>query len=70
VTESDKHYIQSGPSWQEKAPLFNVRVHDPETRRKMVGMQEYTLFQVTSTVRPKESPCLLSARHVKKKPAS
>lgn len=52
VTESDKHYVQSGPSWQEKAPLFKVRVHDPETRRKMVGMQEYTLFQVTSTVRP------------------
>lgn len=50
VTESDKHYVQSGPSWQEKAPLFQVRVHDPETRRKMVGMQEYTLFQVTSTV--------------------
>lgn len=50
VTESDKHYIQSGPSWQEKAPLFKVRVHDPETKRKMVGMQEYTLFQVTSTV--------------------
>ncbi|KAG0038433.1 ferrochelatase hem15 [Podila clonocystis] len=49
VTESDKHYIQSGPSWQEKAPLFLVRVHDPETRRKMVGMHEYTLFQVTST---------------------
>ncbi|KAF9185257.1 hypothetical protein BGZ50_003182 [Haplosporangium sp. Z 11] len=49
VTESDKHYIQSGPSWQEKAPLFKIRVHDPETRRKMVGMQEYTLFQVTST---------------------
>ncbi|KAI1310805.1 hypothetical protein EDD11_003651 [Mortierella claussenii] len=49
VTESDKHYILSGPSWQEKAPLFKVRVHDPETRRKMVGMQEYTLFQVTST---------------------
>lgn len=52
VTESDKHYIQSGPSWQEKAPLFKVKVHDPETRRKMVGMQEYTLFQVTSTVSP------------------
>ena len=53
VTESDKHYVQSGPSWQQKAPLFKVRVHDPETRRKMVGMQEYTLFQVTSTVRPR-----------------
>ncbi|KAF9217727.1 hypothetical protein BGZ59_000645 [Podila verticillata] len=50
VTESDKHYIQSGPSWQEKAPLFQVRVHDPETRRKMVGMQEYTLFQFTQGV--------------------
>ncbi|KAI8363710.1 hypothetical protein B0O80DRAFT_434330 [Mortierella sp. GBAus27b] len=49
VTESDKHYILSGPSWQEKAPLFTVRVHDPETKRKMVGMQEYTIFQVTST---------------------
>ncbi|KAF9157287.1 hypothetical protein DFQ26_008900, partial [Actinomortierella ambigua] len=49
VTESDKHYIQSGPSWQEKVPLFRVRVHDPVTRRKMVGMQEYTVFQVTST---------------------
>ncbi|KAF9915431.1 hypothetical protein BX616_006187 [Lobosporangium transversale] len=49
VTESDKHYIQSGPTWQEKVPLFSVRVHDPETRRKMAGMQEYTLFHVTST---------------------
>ncbi|KAF9978849.1 hypothetical protein BGZ65_006838, partial [Modicella reniformis] len=48
VTESDKHYILSGPSWQEKAPMFSVRVHDPETKRKMVGMQEYTIFQVTS----------------------
>ncbi|KAF9302979.1 ferrochelatase hem15 [Mortierella antarctica] len=50
VTESDKHYVQSGPSWQEKAPLFQVRVHDPETRRKMVGMQEYTLFQFSQGV--------------------
>ncbi|CAG8436082.1 754_t:CDS:10 [Ambispora gerdemannii] len=48
ITESDKHYIQSGPSWREKAPLFKVMVHSPEKRVKLGGMQEYTIFYVTS----------------------
>ncbi|KAI9599213.1 hypothetical protein BDF19DRAFT_430456 [Syncephalis fuscata] len=47
-SESDKHYIESGPAWRHKAPEFCVRVHDPEKRAKMAGMQEYTVYQVTS----------------------
>ncbi|CAG8590116.1 2465_t:CDS:10 [Ambispora leptoticha] len=48
ITESDKHYIQSGPSWREKTPPFKVMVHSPERRVKLGGMQEYTVFHVTS----------------------
>nr|CAG8592184.1 9822_t:CDS:10 [Entrophospora candida] len=48
ITESDKHYIESGPSWQEKAPTFKVLVHNPEKRVKLGGVQEYTIFYVTS----------------------
>ncbi|RKP25016.1 hypothetical protein SYNPS1DRAFT_22955 [Syncephalis pseudoplumigaleata] len=47
-SESDKHYIENGPAWRHKAPEFRVRVHDPEKRAKMAGMQEYTIYQVTS----------------------
>ncbi|CAG8578682.1 8825_t:CDS:10 [Paraglomus brasilianum] len=48
VSESDKHYVQSGPSWLEKAPIFKVLVHSPERRVKLGGMSEYTIFHVTS----------------------
>ncbi|CAB4416731.1 unnamed protein product [Rhizophagus irregularis] len=48
ITESDKHYIQSGPSWHEKAVLFKVIVHNPEKRVKLGGVSEYTIFYVTS----------------------
>ncbi|CAG8495443.1 13261_t:CDS:2 [Acaulospora colombiana] len=48
ITESDKHYIQGGPTWQEKAPNFKIMVHDPEKRVKLGGVQEYTVFYVTS----------------------
>ncbi|RIA99387.1 hypothetical protein C1645_747570 [Glomus cerebriforme] len=48
ITESDKHYIQNGPSWQEKAPIFRVLVHNPEKRVKLGGVSEYTIFHVTS----------------------
>lgn len=50
--EADRHYIVSGtagPKWKSKAPPFYVRVHSPEKRTKMSGMQEYTVFSVTST---------------------
>ncbi|CAG8681807.1 11391_t:CDS:10, partial [Acaulospora morrowiae] len=48
VTESDKHFIQSGPSWHAKAPSFEIMVHNPEKRVKLGGVQEYTIFHVTS----------------------
>ncbi|CAI2189243.1 4394_t:CDS:2, partial [Funneliformis geosporum] len=49
ITESDKHFIQSGPSWQEKAPIFKVLIHHPEKRVKLGGVSEYTIFHVTSS---------------------
>ncbi|RKP12700.1 hypothetical protein BJ684DRAFT_16841 [Piptocephalis cylindrospora] len=48
ITESDKHHVEEGPSWKSKAPRFYVYVHDPERRTKMGGMQEYTIFHLTS----------------------
>ncbi|CAG8548987.1 31463_t:CDS:10, partial [Racocetra persica] len=48
VTETDKHYIQGGPSWLEKSPSFKIMVHNPEKRVKLGGVQEYTIFHVTS----------------------
>ncbi|KAF0489518.1 PX-domain-containing protein [Gigaspora margarita] len=48
VTETDKHYIQGGPSWLEKSPSFKIMVHNPEKRIKLGGVQEYTIFHVTS----------------------
>ncbi|KAK9766271.1 hypothetical protein K7432_004763 [Basidiobolus ranarum] len=47
VLESDKHYIQSGPSWQEKTAEFVVEVHTPKKVRS-TGTQEYITYQITS----------------------
>jgi sorting nexin-9/18/33 len=47
--QTDHHFIQSGPSWKHKFPEFSIAVHDPEKRARMGGMQEYTVFHVTST---------------------
>ncbi|ORX89579.1 hypothetical protein K493DRAFT_318594 [Basidiobolus meristosporus CBS 931.73] len=47
VPESDKHFIQSGPSWQEKTGEFIIEVHSP-TKIRGIGTQEYVTYQVTS----------------------
>ncbi|CAG8718532.1 14971_t:CDS:10, partial [Funneliformis mosseae] len=41
--------VHSGPSWQEKAPIFKVLIHHPEKRVKLGGVSEYTIFHVTSS---------------------
>lgn len=39
----------AGPKWQSKCSPFLVQVHHPEKRTKLNGMQEYTVYHVTST---------------------
>lgn len=52
LKDSEKHYIDFGPQWRSKVPLFEVRVHSPE---KFVPLASaggssaaYTMYSVTS----------------------
>ncbi|KDN42846.1 hypothetical protein K437DRAFT_248761 [Tilletiaria anomala UBC 951] len=53
--EQSQHFVVSGshgPRWKEKSRPFVVSVHSPQKRFKMSGIQEYTVFHVTSTFPP------------------
>lgn len=50
--DQNHHFVVAGPAgpkWKSKTPTFLVQVHHPEKRSKMNGMQEYTIYHVTST---------------------
>lgn len=50
--DPNHHFViagQAGPKWLSKQPPFLVQVHHPEKRTKLNGMQEYTVYYVTST---------------------
>lgn len=49
--ESEKHYIEVGPTWKNKIPPFHVRVHSPEKRLPVLeagNVGAYTVYNVTS----------------------
>lgn len=49
--DSNCHFVEAGkdgPVWKSKSPNFYVAVHDPQKRSKMNGIQEYTVFAVSS----------------------
>ncbi|SPO25936.1 related to Sorting nexin 9 [Ustilago trichophora] len=52
VEDPNRHFViagPAGPKWKSKCPPFLVQVHHPEKRTKLNGMQEYTVYHVTST---------------------
>ncbi|KAF8597785.1 hypothetical protein BDV93DRAFT_479145 [Ceratobasidium sp. AG-I] len=52
ITEADKHYVESGPSWKTKSPPFRVLVHSPSKCSSVTGA--YTLYSVTSLFQTEE----------------
>ncbi|SPC62317.1 related to Sorting nexin 9 [Ustilago sp. UG-2017b] len=52
AADPNHHFVVAGPAgpkWKSKCPPFLVQVHHPEKRTKLNGMQEYTVYYVTST---------------------
>ncbi|SPO25582.1 related to Sorting nexin 9 [Ustilago trichophora] len=50
--DPNHHFVVAGPAgpkWKSKCPPFLVQVHHPEKRTKLNGIQEYTVYHVTST---------------------
>lgn len=51
--ESDRHFVDAGPSWQEKVAPFRVLVHSPSKRTSLLS-GAYTVYNITSLF---HSPC-------------
>ena len=45
--ETDRHFIDAGPSWKTKVPPFRVLVHSPSKRTSTLS-GSYTIYSVTS----------------------
>ncbi|KAG2154261.1 uncharacterized protein EDB93DRAFT_1248458 [Suillus bovinus] len=45
--EADRHYVDTGPTWQSKVPKFRVLVHSPSKRTSGLS-GAYTMYSVTS----------------------
>lgn len=57
-TDPNHHFVLAGPAgpkWKSKTAPFLVQVHHPEKRTKL-GMQEYTIYHVTSTYPSSSTP--------------
>lgn len=54
IGEADKHFVDEGPAWQPKIPGFRVLVHSPSKRTSSLS-GAYTVYNVTSLVRPSDS---------------
>lgn len=50
-THTDRHFVESGPSWRTKLPTFRVMVHSPSKRISVIG-GSYTIYHVTSIFVP------------------
>lgn len=60
MSETDRHFVDSGPSWKEKLPPFRVMVHSP-SKRSSVLSGAYTLYSVTSLFHTPPSPARSSS---------
>ncbi|SPO44944.1 related to Sorting nexin 9 [Moesziomyces antarcticus] len=68
AVESDQsqHFViagAAGPKWKSQLPCFLVQVHHPEKRTRLNGMQEYTVYHVTSTY-PIDAPDSVSGEQI------
>lgn len=50
---SDRHFVESGPSWKTKLPTFRILVHSPSKRTSVIT-GSYTMYLVTSVFFPPE----------------
>ena len=48
--ETDKHFVDAGPSWRQKVPPFQVLVHSPSKRASTLS-GAYTVYTVSSIFR-------------------
>ncbi|KXN82204.1 Sorting nexin-33 [Leucoagaricus sp. SymC.cos] len=51
LSESDRHYIDTGPSWKSKIPPFKILVHSPSKRTSVLS-GPYTVYNITSLFSP------------------
>ncbi|KAG8805780.1 hypothetical protein FRC19_007671, partial [Serendipita sp. 401] len=49
--EADRHFVDAGPSWKAKLPVFQVLVHSP-SKRSSTLTGSYTVYNVTSVFLP------------------
>ncbi|KAI0918426.1 hypothetical protein AcV5_002420 [Taiwanofungus camphoratus] len=47
AVETERHFVDAGPSWQSKVPAFRVLVHSP-SKRSSTLTGTYTVYTVTS----------------------
>jgi sorting nexin-9/18/33 len=50
----DTHFIETGPTWKTKLPIFRVMVHSPSKRSSAIS-GAYTIYLVTSLFVPAKS---------------
>lgn len=63
AADPNHHFViagPAGPKWKSKFAPFLVQVHHPEKRTKLNGMQEYTIYHVTSTYPLEDDPDAVS----------
>ncbi|TKY85663.1 hypothetical protein EX895_005203 [Sporisorium graminicola] len=66
AADPNQHFViagPAGPKWRSKSAPFLVQVHHPEKRVKLNGMQEYTVYHVTSTYPIEDDPDAVSGSH-------
>jgi sorting nexin-9/18/33 len=59
--EADRHFVESGPTWQEKVAPFRVMVHSPSKRTSLLS-GAYTVYSVTSLFHTNETDDEASVR--------
>ncbi|KAJ3561821.1 hypothetical protein NP233_g9963 [Leucocoprinus birnbaumii] len=52
--ESERHFIDTGPSWKAKIPPFKILVHSPSGRTSVLS-GSYTIYSITSLFSPADT---------------
>ncbi|CBQ72924.1 related to Sorting nexin 9 [Sporisorium reilianum SRZ2] len=66
AADPNHHFVVAGPAgpkWKSKSAPFLVQVHHPEKRTKLNGMQEHTVYHVTSTYPLDDNPDAVSGSY-------
>ncbi|KAL0959925.1 hypothetical protein HGRIS_011590 [Hohenbuehelia grisea] len=55
MSEADRHFVDTGPSWKTKLPPFRVIIHSPSKRSSTLS-GAFTVYSVTSLFPPEVDP--------------